>query len=52
VPEAVEHATAPVTGVQWHPEDADAERDQLPALLAALADACARREPDRGRVAA
>jgi putative glutamine amidotransferase len=44
VPEAVEHETAPVTGVQWHPEDAGAARDQLPALLGALADACALRE--------
>ncbi|MDQ0743659.1 putative glutamine amidotransferase [Clavibacter sp. B3I6] len=44
VPEAVEHETAPVIGVQWHPEDAGAARDQLPALLGALADACARRE--------
>ncbi|WP_445443670.1 gamma-glutamyl-gamma-aminobutyrate hydrolase family protein [Clavibacter sp. km1a] len=44
VPEAVEHETAPVIGVQWHPEDAGAARDQLPALLGALADACALRE--------
>ncbi|MBM7025701.1 gamma-glutamyl-gamma-aminobutyrate hydrolase family protein [Clavibacter zhangzhiyongii] len=53
VPEAVEHETAPITGVQWHPEDAAAARDQLPALLQALADECALREPvDAARVAA
>lgn len=37
--EAVEHVSAPITGVQWHPEDARAAADQLPALLAALAAA-------------
>ncbi|WP_086517432.1 gamma-glutamyl-gamma-aminobutyrate hydrolase family protein [Clavibacter michiganensis] len=52
VPEAVEHETAPITGVQWHPEDASAARDQLPALLAALAEQCARREPVRADAAA
>jgi putative glutamine amidotransferase len=53
VPEAVEHETAPITGVQWHPEDAAAARDQLPALLRALADECALREPvDAARAAA
>ncbi|PPF66209.1 glutamine amidotransferase [Clavibacter michiganensis] len=53
VPEAVEHESAPVTGVQWHPEDAGADRGQLPALLGALADACALREPvDAAGVAA
>ena len=42
--EAVEHATAPVTGVQWHPEDRGAERGQLPLLLVAwLARPAARR---------
>ncbi|MBM7410315.1 putative glutamine amidotransferase [Clavibacter michiganensis] len=45
VPEAVEHESAPVIGVQWHPEDPGAARDQLPALLDALAEACALREP-------
>ncbi|OUD81157.1 putative glutamine amidotransferase [Clavibacter michiganensis subsp. michiganensis] len=53
VPEAVEHESAPVIGVQWHPEDPGAARDQLPALLDALADACALREPaDAARTAA
>jgi putative glutamine amidotransferase len=37
--EAVEHVSAPITGVQWHPEDAQAAADQLPALLASLAAA-------------
>jgi putative glutamine amidotransferase len=37
--EAVEHESAPITGVQWHPEDAQAAADQLPALLEALAAA-------------
>ncbi|RIJ04217.1 glutamine amidotransferase, partial [Clavibacter nebraskensis] len=40
-----EHESAPVIGVQWHPEDPGAARDQLPALLDALAAACALREP-------
>ncbi|WPO84795.1 gamma-glutamyl-gamma-aminobutyrate hydrolase family protein [Herbiconiux sp. KACC 21604] len=35
--EAVEHETAPITGVQWHPEDPRAPRGQLGALLAGLA---------------
>jgi putative glutamine amidotransferase len=34
--EAVEHVDAPITGVQWHPEDSGADRSQLPALLARL----------------
>jgi len=34
--EAVEHERAPITGVQWHPEDPGADRAQLPALLARL----------------
>ncbi len=34
--EAVEHATAPVLGVQWHPEDPGAPRGQLDALLGLL----------------
>ncbi|TFD49033.1 gamma-glutamyl-gamma-aminobutyrate hydrolase family protein [Cryobacterium frigoriphilum] len=34
--EAVEHATAPITGVQWHPEAPDSPAEQLPLLLAAL----------------
>jgi len=35
--EAVEHETAPITGVQWHPEDRGADRTQLPLLLSLLA---------------
>ena len=35
--EALEHATAPVVGVQWHPEDRGAERGQLPLLVGDLA---------------
>ena len=34
--EALEHRTAPITGVQWHPEAPDAPAEQLPLLLAAL----------------
>ncbi|WEO78255.1 gamma-glutamyl-gamma-aminobutyrate hydrolase family protein [Cryobacterium sp. SO2] len=34
--EAVEHRTAPITGVQWHPEAPDAPAAQLPLLLASL----------------
>ncbi len=34
--EAVEHESAPITGVQWHPEAPDAPAQQLPLLLAAL----------------
>jgi putative glutamine amidotransferase len=34
--EAVEHESAPITGVQWHPEAPDAPAEQLPLLLAAL----------------
>jgi putative glutamine amidotransferase len=36
--EAVEHETAPITGVQWHPEDRGADRRQLPLLLSLLAE--------------
>jgi putative glutamine amidotransferase len=35
--EAIEHASAPVLGVQWHPEDPGAPRGQLAALLGTLA---------------
>jgi putative glutamine amidotransferase len=35
--EAVEHDSAPVVGVQWHPEDRGAPAGQLDALLASLA---------------
>ena len=34
--EALEHRTAPITGVQWHPEAPDSPVDQLSLLLAAL----------------
>lgn len=34
--EAVEHESAPITGVQWHPEAPDSPAEQLPLLLAAL----------------
>lgn len=39
--EAVEHETAPITGVQWHPEDRGADRTQLPLLLSLLAEQAA-----------
>ncbi len=35
--EAIEHAEAPIVGVQWHPEDPGAPRGQLAALLAGFA---------------
>lgn len=35
--EAVEHDVAPITGVQWHPEDRKAEPAQLLSLLDGLA---------------
>jgi putative glutamine amidotransferase len=38
VVEAVEHVDAPVTGVQWHPEDRKAPPGQLLRLLDGLAD--------------
>lgn len=41
--EAVEHADAPVLGVQWHPEDPMANPGPLRALVDSLADAPARR---------
>jgi putative glutamine amidotransferase len=34
--EAIEHETAPIVGVQWHPEDPGAPRGQLAALLGTL----------------
>jgi putative glutamine amidotransferase len=34
--EALEHVSAPITGVQWHPEAPDAPADQLARLLAGL----------------
>lgn len=39
VVEAVEHETAPVYGVQWHPERTGSDPAQLVGLLAVLADA-------------
>jgi len=35
--EALEHVSAPITGVQWHPEAPDSPADQLALLLAGLA---------------
>ncbi|MDJ0349820.1 gamma-glutamyl-gamma-aminobutyrate hydrolase family protein [Cryobacterium sp. PH29-G1] len=35
--EAIEHVSAPITGVQWHPEAPDSPVDQLALLLAGLA---------------
>lgn len=34
--EALEHESAPITGVQWHPEAPGSPADQLPLLLAGL----------------
>ncbi len=34
--EAIEHVTAPIVGVQWHPEDPGAPAGQLAALIASL----------------
>ncbi|TFD42120.1 glutamine amidotransferase [Cryobacterium sp. TMT1-2-1] len=34
--EALEHASRPITGVQWHPEAPDSPADQLGVLLALL----------------
>ncbi len=34
--EAIEHQSAPIVGVQWHPEDPGAPAGQLAALLASL----------------
>ncbi|RFA09622.1 hypothetical protein B7R54_10620 [Subtercola boreus] len=36
--EAVEHVSAPITGVQFHPEDPGAPEGQLAALVAGLAE--------------
>ncbi|SMH46689.1 putative glutamine amidotransferase [Rathayibacter oskolensis] len=41
VVEAIEHCTAPVVGVQWHPEDPAAPAGQLTTLLEGLALAAA-----------
>ncbi|RLP73333.1 gamma-glutamyl-gamma-aminobutyrate hydrolase family protein [Mycetocola tolaasinivorans] len=37
LPEAVEHTSLPITGVQWHPEAPAAPVEQLDALLGGLA---------------
>lgn len=34
--EALEHASAPILGVQWHPEAPDSPSEQLPLLLESL----------------
>ncbi|PJJ61612.1 gamma-glutamyl-gamma-aminobutyrate hydrolase family protein [Compostimonas suwonensis] len=36
--EAVEHESAPITGVQWHPEDPGAPAGQFDAILESLAE--------------
>jgi putative glutamine amidotransferase len=38
VVEALEHVSAPITGIQWHPEDRGAPAGQLLSLLDDLAD--------------
>ncbi|MET0955820.1 MAG: gamma-glutamyl-gamma-aminobutyrate hydrolase family protein, partial [Cryobacterium sp.] len=45
--EALEHRTAPITGVQWHPEAPDAPAAQLPLLLASLQASLATTEVSR-----
>ncbi|WP_231556258.1 gamma-glutamyl-gamma-aminobutyrate hydrolase family protein [Cryobacterium sp. MLB-32] len=50
--EALEHRTAPITGVQWHPEAPAAPHDQLPRLLASLRGHVESSVPDRLLVAA
>lgn len=40
--EALEHVTAPITGVQWHPEAPDSPADQLALMLSSLLDQVAR----------
>lgn len=45
--EALEHRSAPITGVQWHPEAPDSPADQLGLLLAGLADQHTARASDR-----
>ncbi|QHC55016.1 gamma-glutamyl-gamma-aminobutyrate hydrolase family protein [Rathayibacter tanaceti] len=44
VVEAAEHASAPIVGVQWHPEDPGAPAGQLATLLDGLALAASRGE--------
>jgi len=51
--EGLEHTTAPITGVQWHPEAPDSPAEQLPLLLTALKRAVeARAETVSGSTAA
>ena len=49
--EAVEHDSAPILGVQWHPEDRGAPVGQLEALLASLAATVATRADQEALVA-
>jgi putative glutamine amidotransferase len=48
VVEAVEHRRAPVMGVQWHPEDPEADPEALAALLGLLAARAQRRPAGSG----
>ncbi|MDH6237585.1 gamma-glutamyl-gamma-aminobutyrate hydrolase family protein [Cryobacterium sp. CG_9.6] len=50
--EALEHESAPITGVQWHPEAPDSPVEQLPLLLASLRSRIAVVLPNRELVAA
>ena len=38
--EAIEHVSAPVVGVQWHPEDPDADQGGLECLLERMCSSC------------
>jgi putative glutamine amidotransferase len=48
--EAIEHATAWVLGVQWHPEDPRADAQDLAALAQALVEHATHYEADREEV--
>ncbi|MBG6212790.1 MAG: gamma-glutamyl-gamma-aminobutyrate hydrolase family protein [Cryobacterium sp.] len=50
--EALEHESAPITGVQWHPEAPDSPADQLALLLFGLATQHEARIRSERRVAA
>jgi len=50
--EALEHESAPITGVQWHPEAPDAPVEQLSRLLASLRVQLDARVADRDLIAA
>ncbi|NQX12822.1 gamma-glutamyl-gamma-aminobutyrate hydrolase family protein [Microbacteriaceae bacterium VKM Ac-2855] len=52
VVETLEHASAPVLALQWHPEDPGAPTEQLPLVLDALATAVATGAFNRALVAA